>query len=121
MKLLILILSLPMLVYSQKINEASRLEFIKIANHETFIVTGDNDKFYYSCATACEDVTINISDKYLKQMFYSTSKKSKEKLINTFFDQYKYLLFSNGFKNLTIKLEAIESVTRPLNLAREEN
>ena len=121
MKLLILVLYLPLFVFSQKTTEASRLEFIKTANHETFMITGDNDKFYYNCSNACEDITINISEDYLKQMFYGVSKKSKEKIIDTFFYQYNYLLFYNGFKSLTIKLEGMEPITRSLELARTEN
>lgn len=106
--------------FGQESTAESRQAYIDTANHETFKLLGDNDKFYYECDTECKNVTLTVTDKYFKYYNASKSKSSKQTIRNTFFDQYNYLLYSEGFENLTIKIAGLDDETRKLELGRKE-
>jgi hypothetical protein len=102
--------------YSQLLNIEERNNYIKEVNNQTFMALGNNDKMYYECLNDCNDVIINIKDKYWNDI--KCSKKIKEKTGKLLLEQYTYLFFSKGFKTLTIKTEGLEPIKKELILNR---
>ena len=118
MKILLFILFFMSIAsYSQTSDIDERKSYINLINNETFLSLGNNDLMYYECSNDCYDCTITITEKYYRGI--KTSKKQKQELGKMLLEQYTYLFYSKGFKNLAIKIEGIESITKDLKLNRK--